>query len=71
MTDEQVIDFVNDCKVSKERLEKFSTRLNLKDYPAYELYTDRLRVGIFGKEKGKQLRLSIGKSRQVKNIMKL
>ncbi|MCJ1466714.1 hypothetical protein MMC07_005334 [Pseudocyphellaria aurata] len=40
-------------------------------YPAYELYTDRLREGVFGKEKGKQLRLSIGKSREVRDVVRL
>lgn len=38
------------------------------DYPAYELYTDVLRNGIFGGEKGKQLRLVVGKDRKVKEV---
>lgn len=52
MTDEQVIDFVNNY------------------YPAYELFTDGLRAGIFG-SKGKQLRLVIGKDRKVKEILRI
>ncbi|MCJ1260327.1 hypothetical protein MMC22_000187 [Lobaria immixta] len=71
MTDEQVIDFVNGCKITTKTLQKFFARLNQLDYPAYELYTDRLRLGVFGKEKGKQLQLSIGKSRKVNDVMRL
>ncbi|KAK4499105.1 hypothetical protein PRZ48_009617 [Zasmidium cellare] len=40
-------------------------------YPCYELYTDVLRKGIFGDEKGKQLRLVVGKDRRVKEVVKL
>ncbi|KAF2230634.1 putative Uridine/cytidine kinase [Viridothelium virens] len=36
-------------------------------YPAYELYTDTLREGIF-KEKGRQLRLVVGQDRKVKTV---
>lgn len=39
-----------------------------KDYPAYELYTDVLRKGIFGDEAGKQLRLIVGRDRRVKEV---
>ncbi len=35
-------------------------------YPAYELFTDRLRAGIFDGVRGRQLRLVIGKDRGVK-----
>lgn len=42
-----------------------------KDYPAYELYTETLRTGIFQGEKGKQLRLVVGKDRRVKSVQKL
>ena len=52
MTDEQVIDFVNNY------------------YPAYELFTNDLRAGVFG-SKGKQLRLVIGKDRKVKEILRI
>lgn len=38
------------------------------DYPAYELYTDVLRKGIFSGEKGKQLRLVVGRDRRVKEV---
>ncbi|GME65995.1 Uridine cytidine [Neofusicoccum parvum] len=40
-------------------------------YPAYELYTDTLRAGIFKGEKGRQLRLVVGKDRRVKTVEKL
>ncbi|KAI9054743.1 hypothetical protein LZ554_001894 [Drepanopeziza brunnea f. sp. 'monogermtubi'] len=43
-------------------------------YPAYELYTERLRGGIFrGKEgaQGKNLRLIIGSDRRVKEVMRI
>jgi D-glycerate 3-kinase len=42
---------------------------SMTDYPAYELYTDVLRQGIFPGEKGKQLRLVVGKDRRVKKVM--
>lgn len=41
------------------------------DYPAYELYTDVLRTGIFGEDKGKQLRLVVDKNRRVKDVIRL
>ena len=69
MTDEQVIDFVNGCKVTIHSSSSFSLAES-SDYPAYELYTDGLREGVFGKEKGKLLRLSIGKLRKVKSVQK-
>ena len=37
-------------------------------YPAYELFTDRLRSGIFDRGKGKQMRLVIGEDREVRNL---
>ncbi|KAK1081594.1 hypothetical protein LTR33_004551 [Friedmanniomyces endolithicus] len=40
-------------------------------YPAYELYSDRLRNGIFGDEKDKQLRLVVGRDRKVKEVVKV
>lgn len=40
-------------------------------YPCYELYTDVLRNGIFGGEKGKQLRLVVGKDRKVVQVHKI
>ena len=39
-------------------------------YPAYELYTERLRVGVL-KCKGKQLRLVLGKDRKVKTVLRI
>ncbi|KAK8210192.1 hypothetical protein M8818_003680 [Zalaria obscura] len=39
-------------------------------YPAYELYTDVLREGIY-KEPGKQLRLVVGSDRRVKEVHKI
>ena len=40
-------------------------------YPCYELYTDVLRDGIFGEEKGKQLRLVVGKDRKVVQVHRI
>ncbi|KAL1301993.1 hypothetical protein AAFC00_002447 [Neodothiora populina] len=40
-------------------------------YPAYELYTDVLRNGIYPGEAGKQLRLVVDKARKVKEIHKI
>ncbi|KAK4893570.1 hypothetical protein LTR27_008037 [Elasticomyces elasticus] len=40
-------------------------------YPAYELYTEVLRNGIFGGDKGKQLRLVVGRDRKVKEVVKI
>ena len=39
-------------------------------YPAYELFTDALRAGVF-ESKCKQLRLVIGKDRKVKEILRI
>ena len=52
MTDEQVVDFVNNY------------------YPAYELFTDGLRAGVF-RDRGKQLRLIVGKDRKVKEVLRI
>jgi D-glycerate 3-kinase len=35
-------------------------------YPAYELFTDKLRKGLFGEKTGRQLRLVVAKDRKVK-----
>ncbi|MCJ1479805.1 hypothetical protein MMC13_008491 [Lambiella insularis] len=40
-------------------------------YPAYELYTDNLRAGIFGSDSGKQLRLIVDEERKVKDAIRL
>ncbi|KAK5737146.1 hypothetical protein LTR17_006929 [Elasticomyces elasticus] len=40
-------------------------------YPAYELYTQVLRDGIFGGEMGKQLRLVVGRDRKVKEVVQI
>jgi D-glycerate 3-kinase len=41
-------------------------------YPAYELYTDGLRNGIFSKDKiGCQLRLIVGEDREVMRVLKI
>ncbi|GAB1744060.1 hypothetical protein NU219Hw_g1095t1 [Hortaea werneckii] len=37
-------------------------------YPAYELYTDVLRQGIFPQDEGKQLRLVVGEDRRVREV---
>lgn len=54
MTDEEVVRFVDGY------------------YPAYELFTEELRSGVFrGREdcKGKQLRLTVGRDRKVKEVV--
>jgi D-glycerate 3-kinase len=53
MTDEQVRAFVDGY------------------YPAYELYTDELRKGVFKgpEDKGKQMRLIVGRDRRVKEVI--
>jgi len=43
----------------------------IADFPAYELFTVVLRHGIFGKDKGKQLRLVVNKNRRVKEVYHL
>lgn len=71
MTDEQVIDFVNGCQYKifpmflAVKGSRFTDQTISIDYPAYELFTDRLRSGIFQNEKGKQLRLVVRKDRTV------
>lgn len=40
-------------------------------YPAYELFTDNLRAGVFDGEEGKQLRLVIGEDRKVKEMINI
>lgn len=40
------------------------------DYPAYELYTEVLRQGIYP-ESSRQLRLVVGKDRRVKDVIRL
>lgn len=44
--------------------------LTVLDYPAYELYTEVLRKGIYP-EAGRQLRLVVGKDRRVKEVIGL
>ena len=41
------------------------------DYPAYELYTDVLRNGIYEGETGRQLRLVVGHDRKVQQVVVL
>ncbi|KAI4135552.1 MAG: hypothetical protein LQ347_000586 [Umbilicaria vellea] len=40
-------------------------------YPAYELFTERLRAGALDEEKGRQLRLVVGKDRRVKKVFRV
>jgi D-glycerate 3-kinase len=40
-------------------------------YPAYELFTETLRAGVFGKDKGRQLRLVVGPDRKVVQVERL
>ena len=40
-------------------------------YPAYELFTETLRAGVFGEDKGRQLRLVVGPDRKVIKVERL
>lgn len=40
-------------------------------YPAYELFAETLRAGVFGKDKGRQLRLVVGPDRKVVKVERL
>ena len=40
-------------------------------FPAYELYTDRLRAGIFPDRPGSQLRMTVGKDRKVREVVRI
>ena len=72
MSDEQVVNFINGCKKFRSnRIGRESFADIEADYPAYELYTDVLRNGIFGSEKGKQLRLLVDKNRRVKDVQQI
>ena len=68
MKDKQVIEFVNGCEYPGTDNYKIHllTRQS-SDYPAYELYTDVLRRGIFH-QTGKQLRLVVDKNRKVEAV---
>jgi D-glycerate 3-kinase len=72
MTDEQVIKFVDGCtyKMSLFPLRYTSTSSLTPDYPAYELYTETLRNGIFS-DPGRQLRLIVGKTRRVESVHRI
>lgn len=72
MSVEQVNNFVNGCKCIVSGLFDQTTDLvPFSDYPAYELYTDVLRNGIFPGEKGKQVRMVVGKDRKVKEVHRI
>jgi D-glycerate 3-kinase len=56
--------------MSREEVERFVDGY----YPAYELFTDKLRQGLFkGREdgKGRQLRLIVGRDRRVKEVIEV
>lgn len=40
-------------------------------YPAYELYTDGIRSGIFSDHPGCQLRMVVGRDRRVKQVVRM
>jgi len=40
-------------------------------YPAYELYTDSMRKGVFPNRPGRQLRMVVGRDRKVKHVRRL
>lgn len=68
MTDEQVFNFVNGCMLSPSLVLAVTDRV---DYPAYELFTNKLRAGAFDEGKGRQLRLVIGRDRRVREVVKM
>jgi D-glycerate 3-kinase len=68
MSEDQVNNFVNGCKRYGNAQDEHV--LTIPDYPAYELYTEVLRDGIFP-ESGRQLRLVVGKDRRVKDVIRL
>lgn len=71
MSDEQVINFVNGCKrLSFVLIQIKQVLMTNLDYPAYELYTEVLRHGIYH-EQGKQMRLVVDKTRKVKEVHKI
>lgn len=40
-------------------------------YPAYELYTDRMRKGVLANRPGRQLRMVVGRDRKVKHVRRV
>lgn len=66
MTDEQVVAFVDGC--TGELLFCVAQLMPI-DYPSYELYTDRLRAGVFNEGKDRQLRLVLGKNRRIEKVI--
>ena len=68
MSEDQVTNFVNGCK-RPEHIDKECLLTDI-DYPAYELYTEVLRHGIYP-EPGRQLRLVVGKDRRVNDVIRL
>jgi len=68
MADRQVAAFVDGCAYSPwDWWEKYSLTMPMVDMPAYELYVPALRRGVFG-EKGRQLRVVIGREREVVGV---
>ena len=58
--------------VSLNAVKAFNHALTSRiDYPAYELYTDVLRNGIFDDEEDKQMRLVVDKNRKVKEVYRI
>ena len=69
MTDEQVIEFVDGCEFTKT-IDIITANGSL-DYPAYELYTENLRNGVFPERKERQVRLVIGQDRRVRKVVEI
>lgn len=70
MTEREVRDFVDGCLFRFASLLENVT-LTKSDYPSYELFTGRLRAGAFDGRKGSQLRLVIGKERDVRAVVQV
>lgn len=70
MTDQEVVNFVNGCLFALASLVNRGTLTKI-DYPSYELFSDRLRTGALKEREGNQLRLVIGKERDVKAVLQV
>ncbi|PMD20076.1 P-loop containing nucleoside triphosphate hydrolase protein [Hyaloscypha hepaticicola] len=62
---EEVLRREKGAGMSREEVERFVDGY----YPAYELFTEKLRNGLFGGDKGRQLRLVVGRDRRVKEVI--
>jgi D-glycerate 3-kinase len=64
---EEVLRREKGAGMSREEVERFVDGY----YPAYELFTEKLRDGLFCGDKGRQLRLVVGRDRRVKEVVEI